>query len=258
MRIHYVLRPPGFETERSLSGGAYGSGSQGVRLGRGVFRLWPVWLVLCVWTLSASAVPREVGLEVFVAPTGDDENPGTKVQPFATLGRAQKQVRALKRISSAAITVRIRGGTYYLPAPLVLTPEDSGTAGRPITYAAYGEEQVTLSGGRRLSGEWKPYRDGIWMCTVRAAGPGAIDFTQLFANGRRQIRARYPNGDSALPDPEQYAKLAGADAWPHHRLQFDPNTFTPRRWARPDEAVLHIFAANRWGNLQWQIGRAHV
>ena len=93
----------------------------------------PIWCACCLWALGATAAPREVGLEIFVSPAGDDENPGTKIQPFASLARAQKQVRALKRISSAAITVRLRGGSYYLPAPLVLTPEDSGTAGRPVT-----------------------------------------------------------------------------------------------------------------------------
>jgi hypothetical protein len=36
-------------------------------------------------------------------------------------------------------------------------------------------------------------------------------------------------------------------------LLFDPSTFTSKRWRRPEEAVIHIFQAWDWGNLQWRV-----
>src|SRR6516164_6062657 len=52
--------------------------------------------------------------EYYVAPTGDDSNPGTQDQPFATL---QKGANTAK----GGDTVWIRGGTYQ-----VVTPANSG------------------------------------------------------------------------------------------------------------------------------------
>ena len=36
-------------------------------------------------------------------------------------------------------------------------------------------------------------------------------------------------------------------------ILFNPATFTKKRWARPQDAVLHIFRGGYWGNLQWHV-----
>ena len=179
--------------------------------------------------------------EFFVAPApvGDDRHPGTPEHPFATLHRARDAVRAAPQ---APTTVSLRRGTYYLTTPAVFGPEDSGTAQAPITYVAQRGATVTLSGGRRIAGDWQPYRDGILFCRLHQ-GPA---FDQLFADGRRLPRARFPNGD-------HYARAAGADAWPHRQLHYDPATFSARAWAKPEAAVVHCFTRHRWGNVQWRL-----
>jgi hypothetical protein len=68
----------------------------------------------------------------YVATNGDDDNPGTLFQPFATLGKAQQAMRA----SSTAKTTYIRAGTYKPPtvkgcqngggASVYLTARDNG------------------------------------------------------------------------------------------------------------------------------------
>ncbi len=63
------------------------------------------------------------GAKVFVAPNGNDANPGTLAKPFATLQRAQQQAR--KAAGREPVTVLIREGTYYLPEPLVITAADA-------------------------------------------------------------------------------------------------------------------------------------
>ena len=227
---------------------------------------------------GVDSADRQEGLaarqpSLYVATTGNDRNPGTEVKPFATLSRAQSAVCELKKRSTQPIRVVVRGGTYYLPEPLVFGPEDSGTAEAPITYAAYPGEQVTLSGGRKLNCQWKPYRNGIMQCSLPETRQRRLYFTQLFVDGKRQIRARYPNRDPQNPlvhgkgyinpagkigeevaslhqDPNEDMTFSGGAPC---GIVFDPATFTRKKWARPQEAVIHIFQANYWGNLQWRL-----
>jgi len=208
--------------------------------------------------------------EFYVSAEGRDGNAGTKAAPFATLFRAQRAVREVPRAERGRATVWLRGGTYYLDRTLVLKPEDSGSKEAPVVYAAFPGERVTLSGGRRLLCRWRPASDGIWTCDLPEVRSG-LRFTQLFVNGKRQVLARFPNGDSSSPDPSGYIHPAGripddmADPHPGPNddmtfsggaprgILFDPKTFTSKRWARPEEAVIHIFQAWDWGNLQWRV-----
>jgi hypothetical protein len=50
-------------------------------------------LVLLGWFVAASVHAADI----YVAPNGNDSNPGTKDQPFGTLERARDEVRALIR-----------------------------------------------------------------------------------------------------------------------------------------------------------------
>jgi parallel beta-helix repeat protein len=133
------------------------------------------------------------GLEFFVSLTGDDGHPGSAARPFATIGRAQRAVRERKAEGplSQPITVFIRGGTYRLTEPLVFTPADSGSAQAPISYRAYPNETVVLSGGKRITGLAQNGR--FWTATLADVAAGNWYFTQLYVNGQRRQRARSPN-----------------------------------------------------------------
>ncbi|MHC4791523.1 MAG: right-handed parallel beta-helix repeat-containing protein, partial [Planctomycetota bacterium] len=191
--------------------------------------------------------------------------------------RARDAVRQLKKTANRPIKVLVRAGTHYLDKPLVFGPADSGTAEAPITYAAYRGELVTISGGRKLDCKWVSssvkWSKGVspMMCRLPAVKEGKLSFTQLFVNGKRQHLARYPNYDNSEPGKSGYI-------WPEDRIPrsvkdpnpdqnedmthnnvsprgiiFDPETFTKKRWARPEEATIHIFQAHHWGNLQWTV-----
>ena len=200
-----------------------------------------------------------------VSPSGDDSNSGTEKSPFATFSGAQQAVR--KNRKAAPITILAHEGTYYLNAPLRFAPQDSGGERAPIIYVAAPGQQVTISGGRRLVCDWKPYKDGILMAEV-AQG---LEFTQLFVNGKRKIRARYPNFDPSDPGKSGYvqaaASISAGTPDPHsgpnddmtfstqapRGVRFDPATFSRKKWAHPEDAEIHIFQASYWGNLQWKI-----
>jgi len=202
------------------------------------------------------------GPALYVATDGNDRNPGTKERPLRTLPAAKHYARKLKQSTKAAITVYLRQGTYYLKETLVFEPEDSGTPERPITYAAYPNEVVTLSGGTRLHGSWTHYKNGIMKCPLDGQ---AGKFTQLFVNGKRQVRARYPKYDSNNPfrcrlplscqgEAGGYCRMANREVeWPATKMYFDPSTFTKKRWAMPQEAVVHAYPETYIGNLQWKV-----
>jgi Right handed beta helix region len=210
-------------------------------------------------------LPLDAGA-FYVSPRGDDNNSGTAASPFATLQRAQRAVRAVKNASSRPKVV-ILEGTYYLETPLTFSSEDSGTRSAPVIFAAAENQRVTLSGGRKLACAWTSYKNGVMMSEV----PPGLVFTQLFVDGKRQIRARYPNYDSSNPGKSGYIRAAGpikpdtpnpyagADEDMTYSTQaprgirFDPSTFSNRKWSKLEDAEIHIFQAAYWGNLQWNI-----
>ena len=205
-----------------------------------------------VFLLTLPAAAAALGTELYVATTGDDANPGTKKQPFATLARARDAVRANPPIATDPITVYVRGGVYYLARPLLLEPEDSGTPDRPVTYAAYQDEKPTISGGVMIDAHWERHRGRVMKCKV----PGGMTFGQLFVNGERRMRARYPNFDPQRPlmgDGGYTNATGGSNEIGNGEFYFDPRTFTRRRWANPETAVVHIFASHYWHNAQYRI-----
>ena len=227
-------------------------------------------LLACLFATARASEPEPQATVFSVAPDGRDDNPGTLRQPFATVEKVQHAVRERVKVSAGAIRVLLRGGTYYLGRPLMLTADDS-TAESRVTYAAFPGERVTLSGGRRLNCKWRPYKNGILMCDLPEAKAGRLNFTQLFVNGKRQVLARFPNYDSSQPGKSGYIYPAGlippdmADPKPGSNddmtypgagargILFSPASFTKHRWARPEDAVVHIFQGGYWGNLQWKV-----
>jgi len=134
------------------------------------------------------------GATIYVAPDGDDRATGAEAAPFATLQRAQTEVRRIKATGLPAGGVRIilRDGTCFLREPLELTPEDSGTADAPIVWAGAPGEHPVISGGRRIEGLTRN-PDGSWSTTIPAARDHGWVFRQLFIDGRRYLPARSPN-----------------------------------------------------------------
>jgi len=152
---------------------------------------------------------------------------------FATVGEALEAAAQLKRRqSSAAVRIEIADGDYYLAAPLKIGPELSGTRDVPTEIAAASAAAPRLLAGRRLTLQWRPYRDGIVQATVSGA-----TFDQLFVDGKRQVRARYPNSDAKAVVLNGYA----ADALAPERV---------KRWENPAGGIVHALHENRWGGVQ--------
>ena len=191
------------------------------------FGLLGYWFFL---SLSTSLVATEF----HVSPSGNDSNPGTRGKPFATLTRAQTAARLGK--GHGRTTIFLHDGTYYLPETLIFTSEDSGTAQAPVEWKAWKNEPPVISGGVRLTLDWKPYRDGIWQASV----PDGLTSDQLFVNGQRQILARYPNFDPKVLIFNGFSKDA-----------FSPERAA--RWSDPRGGFIHAMHTAMWGDFHYLI-----
>ncbi len=153
------------------------------------------------------AAPPPAGLApIHVATNGNDGWTGALAAPnadrtdgpLATIARARDIIRQAKRSPEglrSAVRVVIHGGTYALPAPIVFTTEDGGSADRPIEYAAAEGETPIVSGGRRIAGWRAVEMDGrkVMAADLPAVRAGGWYFHQLWINGERRPRARHPN-----------------------------------------------------------------
>ena len=171
---------------------------------------------LGILLLLSFQLPKNDLNRFYVALNGKDSNKGTIDKPFATLEAAQTAVReAIKNGNNTSIEVVVRGGTYYLNQTMEFTPEDSGPISAPVIWKAAEGEKVVLSGGRRLIGMWKKNNEGVWYLGLPetkgwnhnvnepekySKSPNALwSFRELFVNGKRAIRARYPNKNQDNP-----------------------------------------------------------
>jgi hypothetical protein len=107
---------------------------------------------------AMSAAPDIVAPRIlYVAPSGDDANPGSKTAPLASFRGARDKVRELR--GDGDIIVSFSSGYYHFDAPVRLGREDSGSAKRRITYQAASGEQPIFTSGVPIRG-WQPISPG--------------------------------------------------------------------------------------------------
>lgn len=202
----------------------------------------------------APRVARDV-LTLHVSPSGDDRWSGQFARqngddgPVATLQRARDLIRAARQKTGLqqAVTVFVHGGKYFLPELLVLGAKDGGVPGNPITWCAAPGETPVLSGGRTITG-WRPYKGSILQADLSGPRSSQPKFRQLFCNGRRMVRARWPNFDPANPLYGGWAFPESADAEKPYQAFKVREGFFHGAWIRPAEAEVNIMIGFGWMN----------
>ncbi|MBL1173505.1 right-handed parallel beta-helix repeat-containing protein [Pantanalinema sp. GBBB05] len=94
--------------------------------------LFAIVLALAVWLPIRS---QPTIRSFYIAPNGNDTNPGTIEQPWASIHHAATMLKPGE-------TVYLRGGTYEVTQQI--RPHRSGTATAWITYTSYPGEQATI------------------------------------------------------------------------------------------------------------------
>ena len=231
----------------------------------GMFRLATVLKNCVIYVRIKYMNQRNDDLDVcfYASPDGNDDWSGVlpeadaygKDGPFATLERSREAVReftALLRkkggFSRGRIGVVLRGGKYRLKEPLSLGPADGGSPDCPVTYQAYPGDEPILSGGVELTG-WKPFSGNVLRCELPGGVRGEIPrFRQLFFNGERQRRSRWPKFDLEKPLSGGWAFTEGpAEEDSHSSFIYQPDTFR-HDWAKPQQVEINIFPYKGWCN----------
>jgi hypothetical protein len=228
---------------------------------------------------SGTKVPAitTFAVEFFVAPAGNDSNPGTRQKPFASLEKARDAIRALKANGalSGPVGVRLLHGEYNMTKTFELTAVDSGSQSSPIVYRADKSGTAVLYGGKRLSG-FTPVSDAaildrlpaeargkVFQCDLR--GQGVDDLAplqergygkapppatlELFFNGEPMTLARWPNsgfvngGKIIEPGSKKEDKLS----------VFEYLDDRHARWTNAADAWLFGYFAHGWADRTLKI-----
>src|SRR5581483_10556057 len=114
--------------------------------------------------------------DFYISPDGKDSwsgrleapNAAKSDGPFATVERARKAVQGIKKGHSGPITVMLRGGTYFLSAPLTFDHSDSGSSNAPVIYEGFPGEKPVISGGRLITG-WTNSSGNAWTVKLNSS-----------------------------------------------------------------------------------------
>ncbi len=205
----------------------------------------------------------------WVAPNGNDANPGTRLQPFRTLERARAAVRRLKArgpLPPGGVLVRVRPGRYDLPRALALDARDSGTAGAPIEWAAVPAGRACLSAGRVVP-RFTPVRDAAVLARldpavrkrVVQANLRALGITEygsagggglyLYFRGRPMTVARWPNhGFTRIVKVVGGKRFNVRGTWGDHVGKFVYQGDRPKRWLHENDLWLHGYWFWDWSD----------
>lgn len=151
--------------------------------------LWFAFLLGFSFLISRDTVAQNI----YIAPGGNDSNPGTAEQPLATLTAARDRIRLLRKQNPSAQQawqVIIRKGEYIMPETLTLSVEDGGTEAAPLVFK--GEGGAVFYGGFYLN-KFEKVSDSLWKTDVPEVRRYGWRFEQLFVNRTRVTRALTPN-----------------------------------------------------------------
>ena len=179
---------------------------------------------------------------IYVAPDGDDANPGTLDKPLKTVAKARDLVRTKSSSLTADMTVYLRGGTYPQTSTLTFGNADSGNGGFYVKYMAYPGEQPLITGGQPIK-EWK-VSDAT--NNIYSASAGTTAFRQLYVNGVKAIRARSPN--MLANNVADFNRLSG---WDKTANNVQVPSSAVATWNNLTKVEMHINIA--WGDSTLRI-----
>ncbi|MDP3851926.1 MAG: right-handed parallel beta-helix repeat-containing protein [Luteolibacter sp.] len=175
-----------------------------------------VALALCLtgmsWSVSAA--------EWHVNPTAATGGDGSQARPFSSLAET---LAALPGGPAEPLTVRLAVGTYRIGSALEITA--AHTRGQPLVFNGAGKARI--SGGKIIS----PHRASSgWRLDIKGKAP-----RELFANGERRPRARFP----------KVGWLRVAEALPDKRGGFIAQADLPPVGTQAELLFLHDWSVSR-------------
>ncbi len=139
---------------------------------------------------------------IYVSVDGSDLNEGTTESPFASLDKALRKARNLRRLNDptvdGGIFIHIESGVYQLTEPILIRPEDSGTENSPTWIVSTDSGRPLFTGGVQVT-DWakatdldrfpKKAQGKIWVAKSPKVGGIPVNFRQLWVNDVKANRA---------------------------------------------------------------------
>jgi parallel beta-helix repeat protein len=208
-------------------------------------------LLLCSDTTYSSTKHKVV---YYVSNKGNDKWSGLLPEPnqtgndgpFATLEGARDSIRLKRAGSGSGFKVLVRGGVYRLNRTLILGPEDSGTESDPVIFQAYNHERAVLSGGKLID-NFQPYKGKIFKADLKTIVPKEFMVRQLFADGKRQILARFPNYDTSNPVGGGFLYVEDS-VESYGKRKFKYHLGGVNKWVHDEHGEVFIFPRLNWSN----------
>ncbi len=215
--------------------------------------------LLCVALITIAAITATAQSHIYLSPTGNDGNKGTKRAPLYSLHKALEM--AISTTAKDTAYIEAAPGDYYMSEGCYITTANT----RPIVVRSTGKEKPRFIGGRKVS-EWKQQNSYLYTAHIPEAAWSDYTFEQFFINGRRATLARTPNKgfykiknitetvtDEGKNNKESFAtmRIEGDSAdlallehvWPGENGQ--PKVSLYHKW---NNAIMHIDVINKENN----------
>jgi parallel beta-helix repeat protein len=198
-------------------------------------------------------------LDIYIAPSGNDQNPGTKNAPLASLKGARDLIRQLRSSGklNEEIRVLVANGIYFMTEPLVLTDQDSGSENFPVIFMAETGAAPVFIGGIPIK-NWERVNNDLWKAKVPEVSRYGFYFEQLYVNDQRATRAKSPNqGFYFLKEVEETIIAKGKEPTQGLAAQklkiFRDANGVISKFSQPDleDAVLTLY--HKWDNTRKRI-----
>ena len=178
--------------------------------------------------------------DIYVSPKGNNQSPGTRDKPIQSLVLAkQRAYDLLKSGQHEKVTVWLADGIHPIAEPLLFQPFESSIPNASLTFKSMQGTKPVISGGLKIS-NWSKRQDGFWQCKLSNIAPGVQSVRELFVNGKRASRARFPNQDFLR------VKKAGDDK--RTNFYFEKGDFPlPSKSSNVELVFLHDWSITRIG-----------
>ncbi|MBX2852762.1 MAG: right-handed parallel beta-helix repeat-containing protein [Phycisphaeraceae bacterium] len=192
---------------------------------------------LCLLLFIAPG-PAAHAIDLYIAPYGSADNPGTQEKPLATLEQARDKLRLMreKAADEEPHTVYLFGGRYHFDRALHLDARDGGSEASPVTYRAMPGQRVVLHGGTAVPADLfrKPNADERARLQPKAQGRVRV------AEVSDQIAKAFPAGNGRYGILTQGQYTLQHARWPnrgfaHIKEVFDLGPTT--RWLKSGERL---------------------
>lgn len=197
-----------------------------------IYFLQPAFAGLLLLFTFACSTPESV---FYVSPQGSDTHDGSKEQPFSTVTKAQEAALQSLAAQSGTATIHLLPGRHTVTSPLIL--EATSFPDSTSRLIIKGETGTILSGGAELK-DWQRSDNGLWVSSLPSVLEPLQYIRELFVDGRRALRSRFPN--------EGYLRVAKVGEDKRSHFFFSEGDFPlPKRVEDTELVLMHDWSASR-------------